>query len=316
MNLLLTGASGFIGSHVARAAVGRGDRVRCLVRVGSDRSLLGGTDIEAAVGDLDDKDSLGRAAAGADAVVHCAATTSEGRPDFALSHRTNVLGTTNLVEACKENRVGRFVLLSTQSANPQNPSAYGRTKLEAERIVAASGLKFTILRPSTVYGPGARGLFAKMCDHVERLPVIPLVGNGRQRFRPIYVGDLVAAILACCESGKAVGRSYDLGGRDGVSFVEFLDGIAETLGKKRMTVPVPVPLCIVLARALALVLANPPLTVDNIRGLVQMSECDIAAARADLGFRPVGFKEGLALWRRAAARVDSGDVLAWQRESQ
>ena len=191
MRLLVTGASGFIGSHVARAASTRGDAVRCLVRPHSDRSLLRGLAVDAAIGDLTDKDSLRRSTVGVEAVVHCGATTSESSPDYALSYKTNVEGTQNLIDACVENGVGRLILISTQSAEEGNRSAYGATKLEAERILAASSLKYTILRPGTVYGVGARGLFAKIQGYVARLPVIPMVGDGRQRFRPIYVGDFV-----------------------------------------------------------------------------------------------------------------------------
>lgn len=299
MKLLLTGASGFIGSHVARAAVQRGDAVRCLVRPGSDCSTLTGLSVEVMRGDVTDRDSLRRAAAGADAAIHCAAVTSEGAPDFAHSYRVNVMGTRNLVEACVEEEVGRLVLISTQSATLQNRGAYGRTKLEAERVVAASGLPYTILRPSTVYGPGARGLFAKLRHHVDRLPVVPMVGDGRQRLRPIYVGDLADAILKCCRSESTVGKSYDLGGLDGVSFADLIDGIAGLVGKKRAKVGLPVPLCLAGARLLTLVFKKPPLTVDNVVGLAQMEECDIAPAQSDFGFRPVSFAEGLERLRRA-----------------
>jgi NADH dehydrogenase len=318
MNLLVTGASGFIGSHVAHAASRRGHAVRCLVRAGSDRSLLRGIAAEVVVGDLSDKDSLRHATRGRDVVVHCAATTSESAPDFDRSYQTNVVGTRNLVEACLENGVGRFILVSTQSANEQNRGAYGKTKLEAERVLAASGLGFTTLRPSTVYGPGARGLFAKIRGYVEKLPVIPMIGDGRQRFRPIYVGDVADAILSCGESPRTIGKTYDVGGLDGVSFAEFIDGVGEILGKKRIKLALPVPLCTAIARALALVAKNPPLTVDNIQGLTQMSECEIAPAQNDFGFRPLSFREGIALSRNGgvAAEMTSEEGLRWERESQ
>jgi len=298
MRLLVTGASGFVGSHVARAGSQRGDTVRCLVRASSNRGALRGLPVETVVGDLGDADSLERAVRGVDAVVHCAATTSETSPDWALSHRTNALGTANLLSACEHQAVRRFVLVSTQSANADNTSAYGTTKLEAERIVAAGRVAFTILRPSTVYGPGARGLFAKISHYVATLPVIPIIGDGRQRFRPICVGDLATAILDCLGSPQTVGKTYDLGGGDGVSFAEFIDGIGAALGKQRPKLRVPVALCLGLARGLQLVAKNPPLTVDNIIGMTQMRECDISRAQQDFGFRPLSFREGIEQLRR------------------
>jgi NADH dehydrogenase len=298
MKLLITGASGFIGSHFAWSAAGRGDAVRCLARPTSDLSPLRGLAAEIVAGDVADKDSLREAVSGVDAVVHCAATTSETSPDLTFSHRTNVLGTANLVELSAEHGVGRFVLVSTQSATERSTSAYGVTKLEAERIVASSGLAYTIVRPSTVYGPGARGLFAKIGRYVDKLPVVPIIGNGQQRFRPIYVADLVAALLACLDAERTVGRTYDLGGMDGVSFEQFIDGIGEVLGKKRLKLRIPIPVCVALARGLALAAKNPPLTIDNILGITQMSECDISRAQEDFDFRPITFREGIGLLRR------------------
>jgi NADH dehydrogenase len=297
MRILVTGASGFIGSHVARGASRRGDHVRCLVRLTSDRSLLGTAPVEIAIGDVTDADSMRRAATGVDAVVHCAAATSETSPDYASSHRTNVLGTKNLVAACERAHVEKLVVISTQSANEQNRSAYGKTKLEAERIVEASSLAYTILRPSTVYGPGARGLFAKMQRYVATLPLVPVIGSGRQRFRPIYVGDVVQAVLACLETERAIRQTYDLGGLDGVSFGQFIDGIGDALGRRRPQLRVPVPVCLGVARVFSFV-PNPPLTVDNIIGVTQMSECDISKAREDFGFVPISFREGIEILRR------------------
>jgi len=298
MNLLITGASGFVGSHLARAAHQRGDRVRCLVRPSSDLALLDDTAVQTVVGDLTDKDSLRQAVTDLDAVVHCAAVTSEAASDPSAGHRTNVLGTKNLVELCGDNDVRRFVFVSTLSAIPQNTGVYGRTKLEAERIVAASSLRFTVLRPSTVYGPGARGLSAKIERYVATLPLIPVIGDGRQRFRPIYVGDVVSAILACLGSENAVRKTYDLGGLDGISFAQFIDGMGDVCGKRRPQIRLPVSICMGLARAFALAAKNPPLTVDNILGITQMSECDISRAQEDFGFQPMSFRDGIGLMQR------------------
>lgn len=305
MKVLVTGASGFVGSHVARAAAAGGDAVRCLVRAGSDRAPLRDLAAELAVGDLADRASLAAATAGVDAVVHCAATTSETAPDLAASRRTNVLGTRHLLEAAAAHGAPRVVFISSQSATPRNTGAYGMTKLEAEQVVAASGLPWTTLRPSTVYGPGARGLFAKIARLVETLPLVPMVGDGRQRFRPIHVDDLAAAVLACLRTPVTIGRTYDLGGLDGVSFAAFIDGVGDLLGRRRAKLRLPIPLCVALARSLALVARNPPLTIDNIVGLRQMCECDIAAAQADFGFNPRRFADGIAAMRRQqAARGD------------
>ena len=301
MKIVVTGASGFIGSHVARSARRRGDLVRCLVRRESDVSLLDGIAAEWVTGDLLDEESLHPAVRGADAVIHCAAVTSETTPDLSVSWRTNVTGTQHLVDACTEHRIGRFVFVSSQSATVENHGAYGRTKLEAERIVQASNLAWTILRPSTVYGPGARGLFAKIGRYVALLPCVPVIGGGRQRFRPIHVDDVTAAILRALDSDITIGQRYDLGGADGVSFAQFIDGVGEVVGKRRLKLPLPAGLCFGVAKVLELATKNPPLTVDNVLGITRMHECDISPAERDFGFRPLTFREGIDRLRRERA---------------
>lgn len=297
MQWLITGASGFLGSRLAQVLSARGDAVRCLLRPGSDRAVLEGTPVEVVIGDITDKASLAAAVAGVDAIVHCAATTSETSPDLDASRRTNVAGTQNLLETAAEQGVVRFIFISSQSAMPDNTGAYGMTKLEAERCVATSGLAFTTLRPSTIYGPGGRGLFAKIARFVERLPVVPIIGSGRQRFRPIHVDDVAAAVVACVATERTIGQTYDIGGLDGISFAELIDGIGVLLERRPVMLRIPIPVCIALARVLAMVTDNPPLTMDNIVGVRQMRECDIAAAQRDFGFRPRAFRDAIAAMR-------------------
>src|SRR5579862_8282168 len=125
--ILVTGASGFLGSHFANYAAARARNVRCMVRRKSQTSELKGIEIRHA--DLLEPDSLAAALEPpVSTVVHCAATTSETKVDYAQSFKVNVEGTRNLLEACRAQGVRRFIMISTQSANEQNPSTYGRTK--------------------------------------------------------------------------------------------------------------------------------------------------------------------------------------------
>ncbi len=300
--ILITGASGFLGSHLSNYLVAKGRRVRCLVRPTSDLSALDVKRVEICYGDLRDPASLRAAVAPpVPCVVHCAATTSETRVDYAQSFQTNVEGTRHLLEACREQGVERFIMISTQSANEQNPSTYGQTKLAADLLVQQSGLAYTVLKPSTIYGPGSKGLFAKLARLLDTLPVVPVLGPGTQLIRPIYVFDLCEAILRCESSPETVGRTYDLGGRDLVSYEDFLRLILQARGKKKFFVHIPLPVCYLLAATFS-VLKNPPFTRDNVLGLNQNQVCDITPARTDFGFNPVGLREGLVQTFAAAAQ--------------
>jgi predicted dehydrogenase/nucleoside-diphosphate-sugar epimerase len=305
-SILITGASGFLGAHLANYAARSGHDVRCLVRRTSETSDLNPTKMEIRQGDLLDPPSLRAALASpVRAVVHCAATTSETRVDYAQSFKVNVEGTRNLLQACQENGVSRFIMISTQSANEQNPSTYARTKFAADLEVKQSPLAFTILKPSTIYGPGSKGLFAKMVRLLDSVPVVPILGSGSRLIRPIHVFDLCKAILDCQGCDQALGKTYDLGGRDLVSYEDFIGSILQARRKKKPFVYLGLPVCRALAAAFSF-LKNPPFTRDNVLGLNQNQVCSIDAARNDFGFSPRGLREGLVQTFSAAGSATAG----------
>jgi NADH dehydrogenase len=301
--ILITGASGFLGRYLVRHALNRGQAVRALVR----RPL---PDLEPGCqihqGDITDSSSLASAVDGVDAVIHAAATTSETAPDEELSRRTNIEGTRNLLDACCKAGVTRWVQISSLSANLANTSVYGRTKFAADEVVRDSGLRWTILQPGTIYGPGARGLFAKIVRLTGGLPVVPVLGPGTQPMRPIYVEDAAAAALDCLDHESSVGQTYPLGCRNVITFNDFLRGVLRAQGKRKPLVHIPFWFCFPAARVLGLVLRNPPVTVDNLVGLRQMTAPEITAAQRDFGFAPLTFAEGLEkTFRQAENAADA-----------
>ena len=293
--ILITGISGFVGSHLAKDAVQAGYTVRGLVRPTSNTSVFSLPEDRIIRGDLTDPDSLKPAVEGVDAVVHCAATTSEMRSSLEESTRVNVKGTEHLLTLCKTHGVDDFVYISSQSAKPGNPSVYGRTKLEGEERTKHSGLNYRILRPNVIYGAGSTGLFAKMTRLIQKLPVIPVIGSGTEQLRPIYVQDLAQAILQCLEAPKTATRSYDLGGADVVTFNEFIAHQIETLQLSRTVMHIPIGLCLFMARGMQMVLANPPVTVDNIHGLKLLDPSTNEPAERDFGFQPRTLADGLSV---------------------
>ena len=262
-------------------------------------------------GDITDPATLPGAVKGVQAVVHAAATTSETAPDEAVSRRTNVDGTRNLLEAFRSAGGSRWVQISSLSANPTNSSVYGRTKFEADAIVRRSGLRWTILQPGTIFGPGARGLFAKILRLVNHLPVVPVLGPGNEPMRPIHVDDAAAAVLACLDHEAAIGQTYALGCRDVITLNDFLRGVLHAQGKNKPFLHFPLWFCFPAARVMGLFLKNPPVTIDNLVGLKQMKAPDISAAENDLGFAPATFMEGLqrTFPRPGAAAATPSDII-------
>jgi nucleoside-diphosphate-sugar epimerase len=297
--ILITGASGFLGRRLVYQALEQGRAVRALVRNSSAcqdfpaPACTQGSRCVIHQGNITEAATLAAALEGVESVIHAAATTSEAVPDELVSRRTNVEGTRNLIAACRKAGVTRWIQISSLSANPANTSIYGRTKLAADEEVRCSGLRWTILQPGTIYGPGSRGLFAKIVRLTNSLPVVPVVGPGTRLMRPIHVDDAAAAALACLEHETTVRQTYALGGRDAITFNHFLRGIIQAQGKRKPLVQIPLWICFPAARVLSLFLKNPPLTVDNLMGLRQLTAPAITAAERDFGFAPRIFAEGL-----------------------
>lgn len=310
--ILVTGAAGFLGSAIVREALARGLSPRAFVRREPATNEIPLPARAIHFGDLTAPETMPAAVADADAIVHCAAATSASALDEALARRVNVEGTAALLRAAEAESASRasggegthasghpirWIQISSMSAHPRSTSVYGRTKLAADEEVRRSSLPWTILRPAILYGPGDRGLMSKTLALMEKLPVIPVVGNGRQSVRPAFVGDVARAALDCLAEPRTVGGSYMLGSLDDASFDDFLRELARSRGLRRPLIHLPIPVAMLIARALGAITSNPPLTADNVLGVKEATPIDIDAAVRDFGYAPLTFAEGLARTR-------------------
>jgi uncharacterized protein YbjT (DUF2867 family) len=235
--ILVTGAGGFIGRHVVRELVPSAKRVRAMVRDIHGADALAGVDCELVRGDVTDLASLTAAAKGCRAVVHLVAIIA-GRPhEF---DRVIADGTRNMVAAARDAGVRRVVYMSALGTGKESETVvpYFRAKLDAERAVAAADIPCAILRPSFVFGSdgGSLPLFTR----IARLaPVTPVIGDGRQRFQPIWVDDLARAVRRALELGDEGGDPFELGGPDVVDWNAFWALLKRALGTRRPAVHVP-----------------------------------------------------------------------------
>jgi len=205
----------------------------------------------------------------------------------------NVGGARNLVAECRASGCSRIVNISTQSAKIPRKGLYARTKSAADEVFHGSGLAVTTLLPSIVYGDETSGVFGTVLGFVQKLPVVPVLGDGRWISAPIYVGDVAEAILVCLESDKTVGQQYDLGGPEQLSFNDFIDRICAARHIRRPKLHVPFGLSLLAARIATRLLSKPPITVSNVLGSNQNTNIDIGPAQRDFGFRPMDFQSGL-----------------------
>jgi len=290
--VLVTGASGFVGRATLAALRAAGLRVRALVRPGSARPPALADGVEAVAGDVTDAASVAAAARGCAAAVHLVGILRErGGATFEAVH---VGGTRHVLAACRQAGLRRLVHLSALGVGRGVGTPYFRTKEAAEEAVRAGGLDWTVLRPSVLHGP--KGDFmVQMARMVARPGPVPLVGRGDQILQPLWVEDVGRAVAAAVARGAGAGRTVEMGGPDVLTLREFYTILSRVLrGRPKRLVPVPTALVRLGAWAAGRVLADPPVTPDELTMLLAARPCDTGPMREAFGFEPAPFEPTLA----------------------
>ena len=263
------GGSGFVGRHAVEALARDGWRVRAAMRrpdlAGHLQPLGDVGQIYAVQANVRFPDSVRRAVSGAEAVVNLAGiVTQSGRQTFKAVH---VAGARAIASAAREAGIKSLVHLSALGAAPRSSSSYARSRNAGESAVLEEFPRSMILRPSIMFGPEDR-VFNRLAAIARVTPVLGLIGSGRTRFQPVYVGDVAAAIAVAC-AGKARPHTiYEFGGPEVVTFRNLLDRTLEWSGRRRYYLPIPFWLAKLVA-LLTVPLPNRlrPFTVDQVRFL-------------------------------------------------
>jgi uncharacterized protein YbjT (DUF2867 family) len=270
--VVVVGGSGFVGRHVVArlAAAGHAVVVPTRRRESAKHLILLPT-VEVVEADVYDRAALVRLFAGATAVINLVGILNEsGRATFARSHVELVR---TLTAACVAAGVRRFLQMSALHADPAGPSQYQRSKGEAEVIVKASSLAWTIFRPSVIFGPedSFLNLFAQL---VRLLPVVAL-GSPNARFQPVYVGDVARCIAHALTDDATIGQSYDLCGPTAYTLRELVRYVGQISGAERPIIPLGPRLSRMQATVLEM-LPGPLMSRDNLASMTRDNVCDCA----------------------------------------
>jgi dihydroflavonol-4-reductase len=305
LKALVTGGTGFIGSHLVEALLKKGIQVRCLLRKTSDLKWLKGLPIEVHWGDCNDKNSLREAVEGVEQVFHLAGVTK------AVHEKTyfevNAFGTENLIYACLENnpRIQKFIYLSSQAAagpcrngnkkkesdqcKPVSP--YGQSKQMGEELAMAHAqeLPLLILRPSAVYGPRERDIYTFFKLLSKRIK--PCLPSKDQHISLCYVEDIIQAILLAAQVKGSSGEIFFLSDGQDYRLEEIGDVFAQAMGVNTFCIPVPEWMIIGMAsfsEYLSKLSGKPPLlNKGKVEEILQRNwVCDITKAKTALGFEP------------------------------
>jgi uncharacterized protein YbjT (DUF2867 family) len=280
MRLLVTGGSGFLGGYVLAEAARRGHQSVAIARSHQGAELVAARGARPVFANLDNACDLGGvfAAAGCDALVSLAS--------LGFGHGPAV------VTAAQEAGISRAVFVSTTAVTTRLDPPSKRIRLAAERQITASGLAWTILRPTMIYGaPGDRNL-SRLLALLRHAPVLPVPAGGYLH-QPVHVADVADAVLAAVERPAAVGNRYDVAGPEPLPFAELLRIAADTVGSRTRFLPVPLVPLVALARGYGRLSRSPRIRVEQVLRLAEDKVFPIDDAVRDLGYCPRSFPAGI-----------------------
>jgi uncharacterized protein YbjT (DUF2867 family) len=291
--ILVTGGTGFIGSRlVARLAL-EGKPVRVAARGVRSSALPDG--VETVTADVVTGDGLEHALQGVERVAHLVAIIVERGP---LTFDAVIRGgTERLVEAARAGGVRKIVYVSAIGADPDPRFPYWVAKWGAEQAVIGSGLTYTILRPSIVFGP-EDDFFNRLAGLVRWNPVVPIAGDGRARFQPIWVEDLVTCVITCLDEGAHDGQIIEVGGPEQLTYEEMVDTVRRELGVRRLKVHLPLPVVRMAARVMEALLPRPLVTRQQLAMLAKDNAAESDGVLRGFGFAPKRLSDGLGYIRR------------------
>jgi uncharacterized protein YbjT (DUF2867 family) len=302
--ILVTGANGFVGSHLVPALVDAGHSIVALVRDDDAAGLVVrrlGADQQTAVticlGDVTRPDSLPDAVAGADAVLHLAAIPRDWDGGASL-RLVNVEGTRNMLAAARGAGIRRFVHLGAMGVEDDPDLHYASSKAKATVLVRASDLDWTVLEPSVLFGP-RDGFFNIIAGLVRLSPgIVPITGRGQARFQPLAIADLARITVAVFADRDSIGHGYPLGGPRYWTYRAIVGEVLRGMGRRRLLLPMPVPLIRLVAGTAEAVRLPFPAATDQLRQLRLDNVGPLDGVRAAFGFDPTPMEGNLTYLRR------------------
>jgi uncharacterized protein YbjT (DUF2867 family) len=279
--VLVTGATGFTGSYVVPLLLRDNYHVRCLVRETSKTNVLPVKEVELVYGDLDDFTSLMRGLECMDVLVNIAS--------LGFGHAPNI------VKAAVTAGIQRAIFVSTTAVKTNLNVRSKSIRLAAEEAIRESGLAYTILRPTMIFGSSRDRNICRLVRYLNRWPVIPIFGDGESLQQPVYVADLAQAIVQALGSLNSIGKIYDISGAAPSTYNELIRTACALMDRKVRKIHLPAGPVVKALRAIEAVTRRLPIKAEQIERLNEDKSFDHRAAAQDFAYRPRSLREALTL---------------------
>lgn len=281
MKVFVTGGTGFTGSYVVPLLLKNGFGVRCLYRKGSDRGTLSQPAIEWALGDLSDSQELLASMRGTEALVNVAS--------LGFGHADSI------VRAARQAGIRRAIFVSTTAIFTRLNPRSKEVRLAAEETIKTSGLDYTILRPTMIYGSRRDRNMWRLVRFLRFSPIIPIFGDGNSLQQPIDVGDVAQAIVSCLCNDRTIGKSYNIAGMYPLTYNQVIETVSAHMNKRVWKIHLPFAPIVGLLRFFERFHIPFPIKAEQVLRLNENKNFSYEEAQRDFGFSPSSFEEGIAL---------------------
>ena len=283
MLVLVTGATGFLGRRVVSELLARHHQVRCLVHSPGGERLLDGLDVDVHYGNVLDAESISQAMYDVQSVVHLVGIIRARRGlTFDGVHRQ---GTANVSDAARAGGAREVIYVSALGATSNPAYPYLHSKYQGELRVINSGVAYTILRPSVIFGPGDEFMTA-LAGLVRMGPVVPVIGSGRNRMQPIAVEDVARCVVDSVGNSLVKGKALELGGAQRLSYNDLLDEVALAMGKRIRRVHIPTLVAWPMIAVMQSLMPRVPVTTGQLRMLGIRNVAEGRDIEESFGFTP------------------------------
>ncbi len=275
--ILITGSTGDVGKKLSKFLLKKKYNVLCLVR----GEKKGPHEIN---GDLTDYNSLSKATENVKIVIHVAGVIKGSKQAL---RDVNIEGTRNLIRACEGNSVEKIVFISTLDLKFFN-TPYSESKKKAEDIIINSNLNYIILRPSVIYGEDFHKDLSTLVKLLKNVPLIPIIGSGKNLYQPIYVHDLIVLIKEIIDTNDVMNKAFYVCGAEPISFNELIDLICYRLSKKVVKLHIPDLIVTTVSLFTELFRMN-----INLKNFTTDKICSNEEIKKSYDFNPISVKEGI-----------------------
>lgn len=297
MKILLTGATGYIGNSLISYLLMNNIEIRALIRPNSVSKIKKEVQqqIEIVTGDVTEKSSLTGKLKGIDSIIYLPGLIREFPKKGITFRAIHFDGVMNLVDEAIRSDVKRFILISANGVRFDASTAYHKTKYNGEEYLKHSGLEWTILRPSVIFGDEGKGyqnFISVLIDLINMFPYfVPVIGTGKYRFQPIHIHNLFEVIIKCLRGQEAIGKVFHVCGKEMFSYNELIDQISSFVGKKKIRIQLPVGLMKFISRMLESYRWF-PVTNAQIKMMLEENVCsDGVDIFKEFNIKPILFSE-------------------------